>query len=430
MRILVLAGAVAAILSHAPAAADELPLWDRQARSVAAKAMRACPNFLAVKKGIELPKAGAAYGAAHPRETADWWGAIAYEILPTVDHVTKARRTDCPDAATAAVQLLTLATGDPVRPDANPKWVARLAEAYEHGDGVPIDAERSIALYRHAYLLGGERFARNWETSLPADRLTPDANDPALRAVIDAAAAGGNANARYLVARRLLSGGNSGDVPRAVALLEQAHMADHDGAAMALAGLYAEGKLVPADIDKAARILRGLLVLPEAKAALIALGRADAAKANAAAHARGMRYLSWVATDLDSGRVEDPNPGLDELVAQASAYNGPGVGIPVSSKKPAGLSGVVLTGLDYPAASRRAGESGTVELRGLMNPWGEVVHVAVATTSGYSRLDRAAVAAWRDGLARAQPFEPHVEGGKPVYAWVPLGRLAWTLSSE
>lgn len=57
----------------------------------------------------------------------------------------------------------------------------------------------------------------------------------------------------------------------------------------------------------------------------------------------------------------------------------------------------------YPAAARRLGEEGVVELRVELSARGAVAHIAVARSSGSDRLDRAAVAAvrgWRCTPAR------------------------------
>jgi protein TonB len=66
----------------------------------------------------------------------------------------------------------------------------------------------------------------------------------------------------------------------------------------------------------------------------------------------------------------------------------------------------------YPAASRRAGEEGSVLLRVFVDPSGRPQQVLVAQSSGHSRLDQAAVNAvkrWR--------FQPASAGGGPIGSW-------------
>jgi protein TonB len=56
----------------------------------------------------------------------------------------------------------------------------------------------------------------------------------------------------------------------------------------------------------------------------------------------------------------------------------------------------------YPAESRAAGEQGTVVLRIRVNTEGKPVEVTVISSSGFSRLDRAAVeGGWRSRIDHA-----------------------------
>jgi protein TonB len=72
---------------------------------------------------------------------------------------------------------------------------------------------------------------------------------------------------------------------------------------------------------------------------------------------------------------------------------------------------------EYPAASKRMGESGQVILRVLVNDKGRSDSVQIQKSSGFSRLDEAA----RQAVQRAR-FKPYTEDGKPapVYAIVPI----------
>jgi periplasmic protein TonB len=77
---------------------------------------------------------------------------------------------------------------------------------------------------------------------------------------------------------------------------------------------------------------------------------------------------------------------------------------------------------EYPSASRRNEEMGTVVLRFLVEVNGHVVDSNIATSSGFSRLDRAA----RDTLSRCI-FKPGTLDGKPEQAWASI-RYTWHLN--
>lgn len=68
---------------------------------------------------------------------------------------------------------------------------------------------------------------------------------------------------------------------------------------------------------------------------------------------------------------------------------------------------------DYPASSRRAGEEGTVVLELYILPNGRVGEARVQKSSGYPRLDEAAV---REAK-RSWRFIPGTENGEPVAMW-------------
>lgn len=66
----------------------------------------------------------------------------------------------------------------------------------------------------------------------------------------------------------------------------------------------------------------------------------------------------------------------------------------------------------YPSASRRAGEEGTVRLKVLVDEKGRPRDVAVATSSGFARLDQAAMDA-----VRKWRFVAATDGTNPISAW-------------
>ncbi|NBW00682.1 MAG: energy transducer TonB [Betaproteobacteria bacterium] len=67
---------------------------------------------------------------------------------------------------------------------------------------------------------------------------------------------------------------------------------------------------------------------------------------------------------------------------------------------------------DYPQMSRRLGEQGAVVLRVMISQDGRAGEIQLSKSSGYSRLDRAAIEAVRDWR-----FVPALKGGRPVAAW-------------
>lgn len=66
----------------------------------------------------------------------------------------------------------------------------------------------------------------------------------------------------------------------------------------------------------------------------------------------------------------------------------------------------------YPSASRRAGEEGTVRLKVLVDEKGRPRDVAVATSSGFARLDQAAMDA-----VRKWRFEAATDGTNAISVW-------------
>lgn len=70
--------------------------------------------------------------------------------------------------------------------------------------------------------------------------------------------------------------------------------------------------------------------------------------------------------------------------------------------------------LEYPRASRRLGESGRVLLRVYIDEAGLPRQVLLAQSSGFARLDEAALAA----MKRAR-FKPYTENGQPTAGWAP-----------
>ncbi|WP_090138035.1 energy transducer TonB [Limnohabitans sp. DM1] len=76
---------------------------------------------------------------------------------------------------------------------------------------------------------------------------------------------------------------------------------------------------------------------------------------------------------------------------------------------------------DYPSASRRMEEEGTVSLRFLVGVDGKVVQSEIEKSSGFKRLDEAA----RAGLSKCA-FKPATVDGKPEQAWASM-KYTWRL---
>ena len=76
---------------------------------------------------------------------------------------------------------------------------------------------------------------------------------------------------------------------------------------------------------------------------------------------------------------------------------------------------------DYPSASRRLEEEGTVLLKFLIGVDGKVLQADIEKSSGFARLDEAA----RNALSKCQ-FRPGTVDGKPEQSWVTI-KYTWRL---
>lgn len=81
-----------------------------------------------------------------------------------------------------------------------------------------------------------------------------------------------------------------------------------------------------------------------------------------------------------------------------------------------------LTEPDYPPQSKRLGEEGATILRLYILEDGRVGDVQIGTSSGFPRLDEAAV----KHAKRSWRFLPATEGGKPVATWYDF-RVVWRI---
>ncbi len=76
---------------------------------------------------------------------------------------------------------------------------------------------------------------------------------------------------------------------------------------------------------------------------------------------------------------------------------------------------------DYPSASRRMEEEGTVTLKFLIGVDGKVLQADIEKSSGFTRLDEAA----RNALSKCQ-FRPGTVDGKPEQSWASI-KYTWRL---
>jgi protein TonB len=122
--------------------------------------------------------------------------------------------------------------------------------------------------------------------------------------------------------------------------------------------------------------------------------------------------------------VTTPSPAAIQLPAA------PTVAAPVAPPAPAApavrTSAVIQAGAtcakpDYPSASRRLEEEGTVTLKFLIGVDGRVMQAEVEKTSGFQRLDEAA----RNALSKCQ-FKPGTVDGKPEQSWASI-KYTWRL---
>ncbi len=91
------------------------------------------------------------------------------------------------------------------------------------------------------------------------------------------------------------------------------------------------------------------------------------------------------------------------------------------ARTPANVSAADCDKPDYPSASRRMEEEGTVSLRFLVGVDGKVIQSEIEKSSGFKRLDEAA----RAGLSKCR-FQPATVDGRPEQAWASM-KYTWRL---
>jgi periplasmic protein TonB len=123
--------------------------------------------------------------------------------------------------------------------------------------------------------------------------------------------------------------------------------------------------------------------------------------------------------------VSNAAPAANAIAAVSATPQPPAPPAPVVVKDPVRTAAVVNSTQcekpEYPSASRRLEEEGTVSLRFLVGPDGKVIQAEVEKSSGFKRLDEAA----RAGLSRCA-FKPATVDGKPEQGWATM-KYTWRL---
>jgi protein TonB len=116
----------------------------------------------------------------------------------------------------------------------------------------------------------------------------------------------------------------------------------------------------------------------------------------------------------------NPQPAPAPVPATAAAPAAPARAAP-PTRTPASVSAAQCDKPDYPSASRRMEEEGTVSLRFLVGVDGKVIQSEIEKSSGFKRLDEAA----RAGLSKCR-FQPATVDGRPEQAWASM-KYTWRL---
>ena len=123
--------------------------------------------------------------------------------------------------------------------------------------------------------------------------------------------------------------------------------------------------------------------------------------------------------------VSNAAPAANAIAAVSATPQPPAPPAPAVVKDPVRTAAVVNSTNcekpEYPSASRRLEEEGTVSLRFLVGVDGKVIQAEVEKSSGFKRLDEAA----RAGLSRCA-FKPATVDGKPEQGWATM-KYTWRL---
>ena len=122
-----------------------------------------------------------------------------------------------------------------------------------------------------------------------------------------------------------------------------------------------------------------------------------------------------------------PPPAPTSTAPAITQPTAPPAAAPAAPPTPAIRTGAVIQAgahcakPDYPSASRRMEEEGTVTLKFLIGVDGKVIQADIEKTSGFTRLDEAA----RNALSKCQ-FRPGTVDGKPEQSWASI-KYTWRL---
>lgn len=116
-----------------------------------------------------------------------------------------------------------------------------------------------------------------------------------------------------------------------------------------------------------------------------------------------------------------PAPAPAETTPSAAPAASPAPVARAPVRTAAGVNMAQCQKPEYPSASRRMEEEGTVTLRFLVDTDGTVIQAEIEKSSGYKRLDEAA----RAGLSKCQ-FKPAMADGKAEQAWASI-KYTWRL---
>ena len=112
--------------------------------------------------------------------------------------------------------------------------------------------------------------------------------------------------------------------------------------------------------------------------------------------------------------LEEQRKALEEKGRKAALAS-------ISSNRNASIEERICAKPDYPSASRRMDEEGTVTLRLLIDVKGRVIQSEIENTSGFQRLDNAA----KDNLSKCQ-FRLKLVDGIPQEGWTTI-KYTWRL---
>lgn len=116
------------------------------------------------------------------------------------------------------------------------------------------------------------------------------------------------------------------------------------------------------------------------------------------------------APELEIAEIEAPVTDVAPIPSENAIAAAPMTGAPGGAAQQLKTTNRVEPA--YPATSRRLGEEGTVRLRVLVDESGRPSDVNVLNSSGFERLDRAAI----DAVKRWR-FEPATDGRNAITAW-------------